>query len=217
MSKNILTNVVRDYIQDLTPEQSEDLKRLQQEALARDIPIVEPEIGSFLSLLISIHGSKQILEIGTATGYSTGWLAKDNQSEIVTIELKEREAKTARKNFIDLDLADRIELLVGDAVEIMPDLDQKFDLVFIDGAKGQYIEYLQKALDVVNDGGLIVADNVLFKGMIASDELMHPRYDTLTYRLREYIEKVMNHPELDSSILPLGDGLAISLKRDKGE
>jgi predicted O-methyltransferase YrrM len=98
----------------------------------------------------------------------------------------------------------------------MPELDEKFDLIFIDAAKGQYVEYLKESLKLINNGGIIIADNILFKGMIANDDLMHPRYDTLTYRIREYIDVVMNHPELKSSILPLGDGLAISLKLDKG-
>lgn len=204
-------------MQEITPERDGDLKRLEEEALARDIPIIDPEVGGFLSLLIAIHKPDKILEIGTATGYSTVWLAKDNRSEIITIELKEREAKEARQNFSDLGLDNRIELLEGDALEIMSDLEQKFDLIFIDAAKGQYIEYLHNVLELVNDGGLIVADNILFKGMIASDELMHPRYDTLTYRLREYVEEVMDHSSLKSSILPLGDGLALSLKLDKGE
>ncbi|KXS42502.1 MAG: O-methyltransferase family protein [Candidatus Frackibacter sp. T328-2] len=217
MSKNILTDFMQDYMEKITPERTGDLRRLEQEALERNIPIVDPEVGQFLSLLISIHQPQRVLELGTATGYSTLWLAKGNQAGIVTIELKERDAKVARKNFNDLELDDRIKLLVGDAVEVMDQLEEKFDLIFIDAAKGQYIEYLNQSLRLINDGGLIVADNILFKGMISNDELMHPRYDTLTYRLREYIEIVMDHQELQSSILPLGDGLAISRKLGKGE
>ncbi|MCK8825093.1 O-methyltransferase [Fuchsiella alkaliacetigena] len=212
MSKNILTDFVNEHLQEITPEPSEDLKRLQEEALAKDIPIIDTEVGEFLSLLIAIQRPQKILELGTGTGYSTLWLAKDNQAQIVTIELKEREAKVARKNFAELGLENRVELLVGDAVQIMADLQQEFDLVFIDAAKGQYVEYLEKALAVTKEQGVIVADNILFKGMISNDELMHPRYDTLVYRLREYIDRVMEDPGLKSSILPLGDGLAISLK-----
>ncbi|SKA04447.1 O-methyltransferase [Selenihalanaerobacter shriftii] len=213
MSKNILTEHMQKYMEEITSKRSGDLKRLEEEALARNIPIVEPEIGEFLSLLVSIHQSENILELGTATGYSTLWLAKANQANIVTIELKERDAKVARKNFKELGLEDRVELLVGDAIEIMPTLEKEFDLIFIDAAKGQYMNYLEHSLELVADGGIIVADNILFKGMVSTDELMHPRYDTLTYRLREYIKAVMNHSKLDSSILPLGDGLAVSLKK----
>ncbi|ADL11965.1 O-methyltransferase [Acetohalobium arabaticum] len=217
MSKNILTDFVQDYIEEINPEPTGELKRLEEEALGKNIPIITPEIGQFLSLLIDIHRPERILELGTATGYSTAWLAKDNDCEIVTIELKEREAKVARKNFKELGLEDRVELLVGDAVEVMDELEEKFDFIFIDAAKGQYVEFLKQSLKVVKEGGLIVADNILFKGMIANDDLMHPRYDTLTYRIREYIDEVMNHPELKSSILPLGDGLAISMKLGKEE
>ncbi|MGM0470819.1 MAG: O-methyltransferase [Bacillota bacterium] len=217
MSKNILTEFVKDYIDQINPELTGDLKELEAEASEKGIPIITPEIGHFLSLLISIHQPQNILELGTATGYSTLWLAQDNQCEIVTIELKEREAKVARQNFKRLGLANRVELLVGDAVELMPNLEQQFDFIFIDAAKGQYLEFLEQALDLVTPGGLIVADNVLFKGMIANEDLMHPRYDTLTYRLRDYIDEVMNHPQLKSSILPLGDGLAISQQVNKEE
>ena len=212
MSKNILTEFVNEHLQEITPEPDQDLKRLQKEALAKDIPIIDTEVGEFLSLLIAIQRPQKILELGTGTGYSTLWLAKDNQAQIVTIELKEREAKVARRNFAQLGLENRVELLVGDAVQIMADLEPEFDLVFIDAAKGQYLEYLEKALAITKEQGLIVADNILFKGMISNDELMHPRYDTLVYRLREYIDRVMEDPNLKSSILPLGDGLAISLK-----
>lgn len=217
MSKNILTDFVQNYIEEINPEPTGELKRLEEEALEKDIPIITPEIGEFLSLLIDIHQPERILELGTATGYSTAWLAQDNDCEIVTIELKEREAKVARKNFKELELEDRVELLVGDAVEVMDELEEKFDFIFIDAAKGQYVEFLKQSLKTVKEGGLIVADNILFKGMIANDDLMHPRYDTLTYRIREYIDEVMNHPELKSSILPLGDGLAISMKLGKEE
>ncbi|MBM7624660.1 O-methyltransferase [Sporohalobacter salinus] len=217
MSKNILTDFVKDYMEEITPEPTGNLKRLEKEALEKNIPIITPEIGGFLSLLIDIHKPDRILELGTATGYSTAWLAKDNNCKIVTIELKEREAKVARKNFKELELEDRVELLVGDAVEVMDKLDRKFDFIFIDAAKGQYLEFLEQSLKLVKEGGLIVADNILFKGMIATDELMHPRFDTLTYRIRDYIDEVMDHSELKSSIIPLGDGLAISMKVSKEE
>jgi predicted O-methyltransferase YrrM len=102
---------------------------------------------------------------------------------------------------------------LGDALEVMPQLEGEFDLIFIDAAKGQYLNFLDQSLELVSDNGLIVADDVLFKGMIADDRFYHPRYDTLTKRLRQYVDRVMNSSRLDSTIIPLGDGVAISRKK----
>ncbi|MFO7819765.1 MAG: O-methyltransferase, partial [Halanaerobacter sp.] len=157
-------------------------------------------------------GAERILELGTAVGYSTLWLAQDFDGEIVTIELKEKEVEAARANFAQFGY-ENIEVREGDALEIMPDLEGEFDMVFIDAAKGQYLNFLEESLGLIKTGGLIVADDVLFKGMIADDRFYHPRYDTLTKRLRQYVERIMDSPELDSTIIPLGDGVAISRKK----
>nr|WP_239550927.1 O-methyltransferase [Halanaerobacter jeridensis] len=195
-------------------ETNEELQEVAQQSQQRNLPIIEPEVGNLLNLLVKISGADRILELGAAVGYSTLWLAQDFDGEIVTIELKEKEAIAARDNFAQFGY-DNIELKEGDALEIMPELEAEFDLIFIDAAKGQYLNYLDESLRLVKDGGLIVADDVLFKGMIADDRFYHPRYSTLTKRLKEYVERVMNSSRLDSTIIPLGDGVAIS--RKKGE
>ncbi|WP_408954789.1 O-methyltransferase [Natroniella sp. ANB-PHB2] len=212
---NILQEWIIDYLREEQPAIPEKLKEIEQKAKARNIPIIEPEVGNLLSLLVKINAPRRILELGTATGYSTLWLAKEFRGEeIVTIELKETDAQQAEQNFKRLG-CDNIELMIGDALEIMPQLSGKFDLIFIDAAKGQYLNFLEESLDLVTDGGLIIADDVLFKGMIADDRFYHPRYSTLVKRLREYVERIMNHKQLTSSIIPLGDGVAISAKREE--
>lgn len=211
---NIVQDWIIDYLRESQAEANEELQEVAQQSQQRNLPIIEPEVGNLLNLLVKISGADRILELGAAVGYSTLWLAQDFDGEIVTIELKEKEAIAARDNFAQFGY-DNIELKEGDALEIMPELEAEFDLIFIDAAKGQYLNYLDESLRLVKDGGLIVADDVLFKGMIADDRFYHPRYNTLTKRLREYVERVMNSSRLDSTIIPLGDGVAIS--RKKGE
>ncbi|WP_245579458.1 O-methyltransferase [Halonatronum saccharophilum] len=212
MGRNIVHEWIINYIRDKQDNRVGRFKEIEEKAKSRGVPIIEPEVGNFLNLLVKIHQPQRILEVGAATGYSTLWLAKDFPGDIVTIELKESDAKEAKENFAALGY-DNIELLLGDALEILPTLEGRFDFIFIDAAKGQYVNFLEESLRLVNDGGIIVADDVLFKGMIADDRFYHPRFNTLTKRLREYIDLVMDHPDLDSSIIPIGDGLAISIKR----
>ena len=209
---NVLQEWIINYLRDSQAEVDNELKEIGQQAREQGLPIIEPEVGNLLNLLVKISDAERILEVGAAVGYSTLWLAKDFSGEIVTIELKEKDAKQARDNFSELGY-DNIDLHVGDALEIMPKLEGKFDLIFIDAAKGQYLNFLDQSLELVNPGGLIVADDVLFKGMIADDRFYHPRYDTLTKRLKKYVKRVMNSPKLDTTIIPLGDGVAISRKK----
>ncbi|TDX46775.1 O-methyltransferase [Orenia marismortui] len=213
-----MSNIIQEWIIKYLREKQQDrrgkLKEVEERAKSRGVPIIEPEVGNLLNLLVKIHRPKRILEIGAAVGYSTLWLAKGFDGEITTIELKEADAKRAQDNFEAIGY-DNIKLLVGDALEILPTLEEKFDFIFIDAAKGQYMNFLEQSLRLVNNGGLIVADDVLFKGMIADDRFYHPRYNTLTKRLREYVDTVMDHPLLDSSIVPLGDGVAISIKKEE--
>ncbi|AGB41953.1 putative O-methyltransferase [Halobacteroides halobius DSM 5150] len=213
---NIVQDWIIDYLREKQSSVSDEIKEVEEVAVEKNIPIIEPEVGNLLQLLIKIHRPQRVLELGTAIGYSTLWLAEDYSGEIVTIELKERDAKIARKFFQSFN-CDNIELLVGDALELMPKLEGKFDLIFIDAAKGQYMNFLEEGMKLLTDGGLIVADDVLFKGMIADDRFYHPRYNTLTKRLREYVTTVMDDKRLSSTIIPLGDGVAISVKKEENE
>ncbi len=206
---NIIQDWILDYLRTKQPKLEEELEEIRQQSKQENIPIIEPEVGQLLNLLVKIQQPTKILELGTAYGYSTLWLAQNFPGKIVTLELKEREAKVARDNFTRFGY-NNIDLIVGDALEIMPDLNSEFDFIFIDAAKGQYLRFLEAGLNLITDGGLIVADDVLFKGMIADDRFYHPRFSTLTRVLREYVTEIMEDDSLDSSIIPLGDGVAIS-------
>lgn len=211
---NLVQEWIVKYLREKQPDREGKFREIEESALERGFPIIEPEVGNLLNLLVKLHKPKRILEIGAAIGYSTLWLARDLEGELVTIELNEASAREAQDNFDTLGY-DNIKLLTGNALEILPTLEGKFDFIFIDAAKGQYPNFLEESLRLINDGGLIIADDVLFKGMIADDRFYHPRYSTLTRRLREYVDTIMDHPLLDSSIIPLGDGLAISIKKEE--
>ncbi|PRX21685.1 putative O-methyltransferase YrrM [Orenia metallireducens] len=211
---NLVQEWIVKYLREKQPDREGKFREIEESALERGFPIIEPEVGNLLNLLVKLHKPKRILEIGAAIGYSTLWLARDLKGELVTIELNEASAREAQDNFDTLGY-DNIKLLTGNALEILPTLEGKFDFIFIDAAKGQYPNFLEESLRLINDGGLIIADDVLFKGMIADDRFYHPRYSTLTRRLREYVDTIMDHPLLDSSIIPLGDGLAISIKKEE--
>jgi len=214
MMSNLVQEWIVKYLREKQPDREGKFREIEESALERGFPIIEPEVGNLLNLLVKLHKPKRILEIGAAIGYSTLWLARDLEGELVTIELNEASAREAQDNFATLGY-DNIKLLTGNALELLPTLEEKFDFIFIDAAKGQYPNFLEESLRLINDGGLIVADDVLFKGMIADNRFYHPRYSTLTRRLREYVDTIMDHPLLDSSIIPLGDGLAISIKKEE--
>ena len=213
---NVVQDWIIDYLRDKQALANEDIQQVKQLANERNIPIIEPEVGNLLQVLIKLHQPDRILELGTAVGYSTLWLAEDYSGEIVTIELKEKEAQAA-SNFFTSFGYDNIELLTGDALEIMPTLEGSFDFIFLDAAKGQYPNFLEISKKLLAEGGLLVADDVLFKGMIADDRFYHPRYNTLTKRLREYVDTIMNDHELNSTIIPLGDGVAVSSYNKEGK
>lgn len=156
----------------------------------------------------------RILEIGTAVGYSaicfTEFLDKDGI--IDTIEREENRVKEARENIKKAEVDDNINIYYGDAIEILPTLDKKYDLIFIDAAKGKYPLFLEHALRLINDEGVIIADNILYKGYVMSDYNKH-KQRTAVKNLREFIAKIQENPLLDTQILEVGDGLSISKKK----
>ncbi len=187
------------------------------EEMARNchIPIVKRKTGQFLKVMIKAKKPTRILEIGTAIGYSTIWMAQaaGKGVEVVSIEIDENLALEAKKNFAHYGLEAQVNLKIGDALEILPYLKREFELVFIDAAKGQYLNYLDSVIDLVPPGGLIIADNVLYRGYVSKKGIVEHKRRTMVNILKEYIEVVSNHPLLDSSIIPIGDGLAVSVRR----
>jgi len=193
------------------------MRGIELKARERYIPIISPEIGQLFSVLIKSVRPKRILEIGTAIGYSTIWMARaaGRIVEIVTIEIDEERAREARENFQHYNLENQINLKIGDALEVIPYLHREFDFVFIDAAKGQYLNYLELLMKIVPAGGLIIADNVLYRGYVRGRKSVKHKHRTIVNILREYLETVTNHHLLETCVLPVGDGIAISVKKEE--
>lgn len=189
----------------------EELEKIKQKALEEHIPIIMDETLEVMEKYLKEEKPKRILEVGTAVGYSamcfTEFLAKNGV--IDTIERDCERVKEARENIKKVEVADKINIYEGDAVEILPTLNEKYDVVFIDAAKGKYPFFLKEALRMINKNGIIFADNILYKGYVMSDYNKH-KQRTAVRNLREYIKRASENPNLDTEILEVGDGLAVS-------
>ncbi len=189
----------------------EELQKIKEKALKEYIPIIMDDTLEVVDNILKELKPSKILEIGTAVGYSAMCFSEYLQEggKIDTIERDEERAKEAKENIKKVEVADKINILEGDAVEILPTLNKKYDMIFIDAAKGKYPFFLQQALRMLNKNGVILADNILYKGYVMSDYNKH-KQRTAVRNLREYIAEVTNNPNLETEILEVGDGLAIS-------
>ncbi|MBP3503349.1 MAG: O-methyltransferase [Clostridia bacterium] len=188
-----------------------ELEKIKVKALQEHIPIIMDDTLEVIAKILQEKQPKRILEIGTAVGYSAICFSEYLADEgiIDTIERDEERIEEAKKNFVKAEVAGKIILHEGDAVEILPTLNEKYDVVFIDAAKGKYPFFLSEALRMLNDDGIIIADNILYKGYVMSDYNKH-KQRTAVRNLREYIKETTENPALDTEILEVGDGLAIS-------
>ena len=192
------------------------LEEIKQKALETHIQIIMDDTLEVIGKKLKENPPKRILEIGAAVGYSamcfSEFLAEDGI--IDTIERDEERIKEAKVNIKNVGVEDKINLYEGDAVEILPTLNGKYDMVFIDAAKGKYPFFLKEALRMINQNGVIFADNILYKGYVMSDYNKH-KQRTAVRNLREYIKEVSENPNLETEILEVGDGLAISKIKSK--
>ena len=189
----------------------EELEIIKQKALEEHIPIIMDDTLEVIEKELKSNPPKRILEIGTAVGYSAMCFSEflDVNGKIDTIERDEERVKEAKINIKQVGVEEKINIYEGDAVEILPTLNEKYDMVFIDAAKGKYPFFLQQALRMINENGIIFADNILYKGYVMSDYNKH-KQRTAVRNLREYIKQVSENPNLETEILEVGDGLAIS-------
>lgn len=188
-----------------------ELEKVKQKALEEHIPIIMDDTLEVIEKELKNNPPKRILEIGTAVGYSamcfSEFLAENGK--IDTIERDEERIEQAKINIKKVEVEEKINIYEGDAVEILPTLNEKYDMVFIDAAKGKYPFFLKEALRMINKNGIIFADNILYKGYVMSDYNKH-KQRTAVRNLREYIKEVSENPNLETEILEVGDGLAIS-------
>ena len=186
------------------------LNEVKQKALENHVPIIMDDSLEVIREIIEKENPKRILEIGTAVGYSASMFAIYAKEAIVdTIELNEERYNEAKINVENIGLKDRINIHLGNAVEILPTLTDEYDMVFIDANKGKYPIFLQEAIRLSHKGSVIVADNILYKGYVMSDYNLH-KQRTAVRHLREYIKDSTENEKLETKILEVGDGLAIS-------
>ena len=204
------------FINSLETENSEILEAIEREALDSYVPIIRKEMQSFLRVLLTIQKPMSILEVGTAVGFSALLMSENapDGCEITTIENYEKRIPIARENFRRAGRESQITLIEGDAFEVMKDLAGCYDFIFMDAAKGQYIHYLPEVMRLLKEGGTLVSDNVLQDGdIIESRFAVERRNRTIHSRMREYLYELKHHEMLVTSILPLGDGVAVSVKK----
>lgn len=212
----IVTPFVTDYIREKTTHNNELLTQLEEYARVNKVPIAEPETARLVSVLTKLLRPKKILEVGTAIGYSSIIMSEglSENGTITTVEYDPDTVKIARKNIERAGLRDKITVVEADAKDYLSYLedDESFDMIFLDGPKAHYLFMLDDAVRLLKKGGLLVSDNILFKGMTADDGHFARRKVTIITRLREYIDTLMAHPQLETSILSQGDGVTLSVK-----
>ena len=211
----IVDEIMTAYINSLDPGNTPFLNELEQKALDTYVPIVRKEMQSFLKVMLSIIRPEKILEVGTAIGFSTLLMCEYNPAacHITTIENYPVRIPIARENFKKAGREEQITLLEGDATEILKELNDSYDFIFMDAAKGQYIHFLPDILRLMKKGSVLISDNVLQDGdIVESRFLVERRNRTIHKRMREYLYELKHNEQLMTSVVPLGDGITISVK-----
>ena len=204
------------YIRSLEVPESAVIESIEQEALRDRVPIIRKEMQSFLKVLLMIKRPMRILEVGAAVGFSSILMSEymPEGGHITTIENYDKRIPIARANFKRAGKEEQIDLIEGDALEVMHGLEGPYDLIFVDAAKGQYIHYFPEVMRLLGTDGVLVSDNVLQEGdIIESRFAVERRNRTIHSRMREYLYELKHHDQLQTSIIPLGDGVALSVKR----
>lgn len=204
------------YLRSLESPEKSYLEAIEREALAAYVPIIRKETQSLLKVLLELMQPRRILEVGTAVGFSALLMSEymPEGAHITTIEKFEKRIPIARENFHRAGKDDVITLIEGDAMDVLKSLNGPYDLVFMDAAKGQYIRYLPEVLRILETGGVLMSDNVLQDGNLIESRFAVERRDrTIHSRMREYLYELKHREDLETSILPLGDGVALSVKK----
>lgn len=214
---DIIDPIVTDYLRAHLPEQADLLKEMENFAKDHHVPIIELEVAQFLRVLLSIHQPTRILEVGSAIGYSALVMASTPtiHPQITGIELRDDYANLADVFIQKAKKEEQIQILRGDALEVLPTLNESYDFIFIDAAKGQYPKFFKEAERLLTEDGVIISDNVLFQGMICEEGIVNRRKITIIKRLRKYIDELMKNPDFITSIVTIEDGMAISKRIKK--
>lgn len=215
----IVNERIVSYIHSLECENGPLLQEMEAYAKEHRVPIIRKEVESFLKVLLAIKKPAKVLELGTAIGYSAIFMSEcmGREGQIITIENYEKRIPVARENIKRAGLLEKITLLPGEAMEEMKKMEAaQFDFVFMDAAKAQYIFFLPEVVRLMKPGAVLVSDNVLQEGDLIESRFAVTRRDrTIHARMREYMYEVKNHRELLTTIVPMGDGLTVSVKKEE--
>jgi predicted O-methyltransferase YrrM len=212
----IVPDLVERYLSGLNRQADTVLLDIARTGGEQDLPLVDAEVGALLRVLALAVRARRILEIGTAIGYSGIWLAGALPSDgmLMTLEMDPERVRAARANFERAGLADRVSVVAGDAQRMIAKVAGPFDLIFQDGAKELYVPLLERTVELLRPGGLLVTDNVLWDGEVVPGFVPAPQRDAADTRaIAEYNERLNAHPQLVTATVPLRDGVAISVKR----
>ena len=196
---------------------SEIVEEIERQALADGVPIIRQEMGNLLKVLLALKKPENILEVGTAVGYSSILMAENTSKDcrITTIEKYDKRIPIARENFKKAGYEDKITLIEGDAIDVMKELSGSYDMIFMDAAKGQYINFMDDVIRLLAPGGLLISDNVLQEGDIIESKYGVIRLNrTIHMRMRDYIYAITHDERLVTSIVPIGDGITLSVKKE---
>ncbi len=216
----IVNERITSYIHSLERDNSPILEEMAEYARENDVPIIRKEVESFIKVLLEMKKPKRILELGTAIGYSAILMSEciDVDSTIVTIENYDKRIPVAKENIKRAGKENIISLIEGDALEILPQINDTFDFVFMDAAKAQYINFLPHVMRLLNNEGIILADNVLQEGDIIESRYAVTRRDrTIHGRMREFLYQIKHMDNLSTTIIPIGDGMSLSIKKTEDD
>ncbi len=211
----ILNRDLAVYLNSFYNFENGELGEIQKKAIEQRVPIIPNDTANFITLILAIKKPKSILEIGSAVGFSSSLFSNylDTGGKIITIEKNPEMVLKAKENFDKLGLNQKIEILEGDAAEVLDGVEQKFDVIFMDAAKGQYINILDKCLNLLNNGGILIADDVLQGGTIAMDISQTDRKNrTIRRRMKSFLEEINSRADLKTAVIPVGDGVSVSYK-----
>ena len=212
----IINERMSSFINSYAAPNSEGLNELEQFSIETNVPIIRKEMQTLLKFLLDLTHPSNVLEVGTAIGFSSILMAENlpKESHITTIEKYEKRIPVARENFKKFGVEDRITLLTGDAADILKTLDGPYDFIFMDAAKGQYINFMPDILRLLSKGGVLLSDNVMQDGDILESKFAVERRNRTIYkRMRDYLYELTHNDELTTVILPVGDGVTVSTRK----
>lgn len=209
---------IQTYLQSLIKNKDENLEKFRENCIENHKPIIQKEVAQFINVILNITRPKKILEIGTNVGFSSIFMCKalDCNVDILSIEIDKDIYEEALHNIKNFNCDNNIRLINDDANHALDYVNESgFDMAFIDASKSHYEEFFDKILKILSSDGIIICDNVLYKGMIANDELVERRKKTIVKRMRNFLEYISNDGRFEASIIPIGDGIALVKVNDR--